>query len=74
MTATPERTDGFDIFKQFNYQIACEIRLDRAMRENLVCPFHYFGVSDLEINGEMVGDSTQFKNLIIEESINHIHN
>lgn len=31
MTATPERMDGFDIFKEFDYNIAYEIRLHRAL-------------------------------------------
>ena len=33
MTATPERTDGYDIFKDFDYNIAYEIRLQQAMEE-----------------------------------------
>ena len=41
MTATPERTDGADIFKIFNYQIAYEIRLHRALEEKMLSPFHY---------------------------------
>ncbi|MGY8714604.1 MAG: DEAD/DEAH box helicase family protein [Verrucomicrobiia bacterium] len=44
MTATPERTDGYDIFSLFDHNIAYEIRLQKAMKENLLCPFHYFGV------------------------------
>ena len=31
MSATPERTDGIDIFKTFNYNIAYEIRLQDAL-------------------------------------------
>jgi Domain of unknown function (DUF3427)/Type III restriction enzyme, res subunit/Helicase conserved C-terminal domain len=46
MTATPERTDGFDIFKQFNYDIAYEIRLQRALEEDMLCTFHYYGITD----------------------------
>ena len=42
MTATPERTDGFDIYQLFDHNIAYEIRLNQAMQENLLCPFHYF--------------------------------
>ena len=41
MTATPERSDDFDIFKMFDHNIAYEIRLQDAMREKLICPFHY---------------------------------
>lgn len=51
MTATPERSDDFNIFKMFDYNIAYEIRLQQALEEDLLCPFHYFGVSDISING-----------------------
>lgn len=46
LTATPERMDGEDILKYFNHRIAAEIRLPEAIDKKLLCPFHYFGVSD----------------------------
>jgi superfamily II DNA or RNA helicase len=46
LTATPERLDGEDITKYFNYRIASEIRLGKAIEDGLLCPFHYFGISD----------------------------
>ncbi|MDA8223300.1 MAG: DUF3427 domain-containing protein [Desulfitobacterium hafniense] len=46
LTATPERMDGVDILADFNNRIAYEIRLREAIDRNLLCPFHYFGVSD----------------------------
>lgn len=46
MTATPERSDGGDIFNFFDNNIAVEVRLRNALEENLVVPFHYFGISD----------------------------
>jgi superfamily II DNA or RNA helicase len=49
MTATPERTDGNDIFQLFDHNIAYEIRLNRAMEEEMLSPFHYYGVTDLLI-------------------------
>ena len=53
MTATPDKRDdnleGRNIYEIFNHQIAYEIRLQNAMEEDLLCPFHYFGVTDLEI-------------------------
>lgn len=54
MTASPERTDSFDIFKLFNHNIACEIRLQDALEDDLLCPFHYFGISEFEIDGEPI--------------------
>ena len=53
MTATPDKRDdnveGRNVYEIFNYQIAYEIRLQQAMEENLLCPFHYFGITDLSI-------------------------
>ena len=46
MTATPERTDGFNIFELFGYNIAYEIRLQKALDEGMLCPFHYYGVAE----------------------------
>ncbi len=58
MTASPERTDDFDVYSAFEHNIAYEIRLQQALEENLLCPFHYFGITDLEINGELVDEET----------------
>lgn len=74
MTATPERSDNFDIFKMFNYNIAYEIRLKQALEEDLLCPFHYFGISDIEINGVSLNDESDFRYLIAEERVDHIIN
>ena len=53
MTATPDKRDdhleGRNIYEIFNHQIAYEIRLQDAMEEDLLCPFHYFGITDLDI-------------------------
>ncbi len=53
MTATPDtRNDKVaekNIYEIFNYQIAYEIRLQQAMEENMLCPFHYFGISDISM-------------------------
>ena len=46
LTATPERMDGKSILEDFDNRIAYEIRLNQAIEQNLLCPFHYFGVSD----------------------------
>ncbi|WP_294154815.1 DEAD/DEAH box helicase [uncultured Clostridium sp.] len=72
MTATPERSDDFDIFKMFDYNIAYEIRLTQALEENLLCPFHYFGISDLEIDGVILDEQSDFRYLINEKRVNHI--
>lgn len=72
LTATPERTDGFDIFSMFHNNIAYEIRLQKAMEEDLLCPFHYYGLSDLTVDGEVIDDKSNFSKLICDERIKHI--
>lgn len=72
MTATPERTDGFNIFKLFDYNIAYEIRLQEALEEEMLCPFHYFGVTDYEKNGELISEATHLKYLVDEERVTYL--
>ncbi|MFR4477895.1 MAG: DEAD/DEAH box helicase [Fusobacterium sp.] len=72
MTATPERGDNFDIYELFHHNIAYEIRLHDALREELLCPFHYFGISDIEVNGELITEKTAVKKLTADERVNHI--
>ena len=72
MTASPERTDGYDIFELFNNNIAYEIRLKQAMEEDLIVPFHYFGVTDITVDGELLDDNTDFNNLTKDERVNRI--
>ena len=53
MTATPDKRDdnmeGRNIYEIFDHNIAYEIRLKQAMEEDLLCPFHYFGITDLAV-------------------------
>ncbi len=72
LTATPERSDGEDIFKLFNYNVPYEIRLKRAMEEDLLCPFHYYGLTDLTVNGEVIDDKSDFSRLLSSERVGHI--
>ncbi|MGL5053576.1 MAG: DEAD/DEAH box helicase [Cetobacterium sp.] len=72
MTATPERGDDFDIYELFDHNIAYEIRLHDALEEGLLCPFHYFGISDIAIDGEEISEKTSLKDLLIDERVNHI--
>ena len=72
LTATPERTDGFDIFSMFENNIPYEIRLQKALEENLLCPFHYYGISDITVNGELIDDKSDFSKLASPERLRHI--
>jgi superfamily II DNA or RNA helicase len=46
LTATPERADGVDVRDFFGGRVAAELRLWEALEQNLLCPFHYFGIHD----------------------------
>lgn len=75
MTASPERTDDFDIYKLFDHNVAYEIRLQQALKENLLCPFHYFGITDIEIDGETFDDKSKlqkFNLLTSDQRVNYI--
>lgn len=76
MTATPDKRDdnveGKNVYELFNYQIAYEIRLQQAMEENLLCPFHYFGITDLAIIGDDEEAGRDFSMLTSDERVNHI--
>lgn len=72
MTATPERTDNFNIYELFDYNIAYEIRLQAALEEDMLCPFHYFGVLDYEKDGQLIDDATELRNLVSNERVQHI--
>ncbi len=72
MSATPERTDGNNIFEMFDYNVAYEIRLQQAMKEGMICPFHYFGISELTIDGKIIEDKTEFSKLTSDERVRNI--
>jgi superfamily II DNA or RNA helicase/HKD family nuclease len=46
LTATPERGDGIDVREFFGGHTAAEVRLWDALEEDLLTPFHYFGIAD----------------------------
>ncbi len=72
MTATPERTDGLDVFKLFNYNIAYEIRLHKALEMQMVSPFHYYGVTDILVDGETAIEARDFNKLASHDRVHHI--
>ena len=81
MTATPDKRDdniaGKNIYEIFNHNIAYEIRLQQAMKEDLLCPFHYFGITDIsmlddkKISSKKM-DITDFNQLVSDERVSHI--
>lgn len=81
MTATPDKRDdevnGRNIYEIFHYQIAYDIRLRQAMELNMLCPFHYFGISDVslvedkQIRSKKLA-TLEFSQLISSERVKHI--
>ena len=72
LTATPERTDKFNIFELFDYNQACNIRLQQALEDKLLCPFHYYGIADLKINDVEEDEHKLVAALTTEERVKHI--
>ena len=74
MTASPD-TNQYDIYSIFDHHIAYEIRLQQALEEDLLCPFHYFGITDLEIDGKVFDDNAgvkNFSNLISDARVDYV--
>ncbi len=75
LTATPERTDGSSVAMHFDRPVAAEIRLPDALQDKLLCPFHYFAISDATVNYSQVSwsrgryDDREIQNLL---SANHL--
>lgn len=73
MTATPERTDGFNVFELFHYNVPYEIRLNHALEEDMLSPFHYYGVADVTFEGGVTTtDETDLKVLISAARVQHL--
>ena len=65
LTATPERMDGKDILELCDYNLVGEMGLKRAMEQDLIAPFHYFGINDETFDYEKI----PYKNGKYQENI-----
>lgn len=73
LTATPERTDGFNIFELFDYNVPYEIRLQDALRSKMLAPFHYYGIADFEDSlGHVPHDESTLNELVSDERIDYL--
>lgn len=73
MTATPERTDDFNVFELFDFNVPFEIRLQHALEEHMLAPFHYYGVADLTYaDGSSVRDDSELDLLVTSERAQHV--
>lgn len=48
LTATPDRSDSGDIYSVFDNNVGVEIRLRDALSYDIIAPFHYFGLTDVQ--------------------------
>ena len=72
MTATPTRTDGYDVYALFNHVIAYRITLQDALENDMLVPFHYFGIADLAIDDKAVDDVALFGKLTSKQRADHV--
>jgi len=73
MTATPERTDGFNVFELFDHNVPYEIRLNHALAAEMLSPFHYYGVTDITFDdGTTTTDTTQLGRLASPQRVDHV--
>ncbi|MDO5531977.1 DUF3427 domain-containing protein [Sutterella sp.] len=71
MTGSPDRMDGYDIYGLFHHNIACEIRLQQALENDFLTPFHYFGIASLELEKQTI-DTKRFIELSEESQFGHM--
>ena len=52
----------------------CLTRFDckKRSREDMLAPFHYYGVTDFEKDGEVIGDTSQLRTLVAPERVAHL--
>ncbi len=72
MSASPERTDNFDVFSLFDHNIAYELRLQQALENEMLCPFHYYGITDLQVEGKDEIDVKEFRHLTSDRRVRYI--
>ena len=73
MTATPERTDDpTKIYEMFDHNVIFEIRLNDALDDDLLCPFHYYGITDLKGINDETYKLKDFKLLFSKERVDYI--
>lgn len=73
LTATPERSDDTSIYELFDFNVAYEIRLEKALEAKMLVPFSYFGVSDYtDSEGHTIEETANLSRLVLEERVKHI--
>lgn len=74
LTATPERMDGQSLLPDFGGEFTAEIRLPEALEEKLLCPFHYFGVTDnIELSADRFWKNGQYQQSELDQILTGDH-
>ena len=68
LTATPERMDGENVYELFGNNVPYDLRLREALENDLVVPFHYYGIKDSLINYGDINTPSGIRNVIREIS------
>ena len=81
MTATPDKRDDDIDGKTFTRFLIIRLHMrfvcSKAMEENMLCPFHYFGITDVSLLGDKEIKSkklteSSFNQLVGDERVKHI--
>ena len=72
LTATPERMDNVDVFEMFDANVPFELRLKDAIINDLVGPFHYYGIKDKLVDYSFEDKTKIAKEIAKEENIEFI--
>ncbi len=73
LTATPERSDDFNVFELFDFNVPYEIRLQAALDADMLVPFHYYGVTDyVDAAGNTVEETAELSKLVADERVDHL--
>ncbi len=52
--------------------MAYEIRLNQALEADLLCPFHYYGISELSVDGATLENLSDFTSLEVSAKVRNI--
>lgn len=76
MTATPDRMDKEDIYAIFENNVPYDLRLRDAIENELIVPFHYYGIKDQYLDYDdkdiAAGASKLVQGLIAEKHIDFL--
>ena len=72
LTATPERMDNQDIYDLFDENVPFELRLNDAINNDLIVPFHYYGIRDKFADYKSSDKSALSREICNSDNINFV--